>query len=186
MVGIRFALLRVMKRILIIILFFLFLSEISFAEIFKWVDGKGVVHFTDDILQVPEKYRSKTKKMELPEGIEETKGEGESTPKTKEEAYKDRLGRGEDYWKGRMEEWRNKLKDYQERLETLRIKYNDLTIKINDSKSTAERGNLRRERDQVKNEIDQYKIKIEEANNMINKKIPDEAELYKAKLEWLR
>jgi len=72
MVGIRFAWLRVMKRILIIILFFLFLSEISFAEIFKWVDEKGVVHFTDDILQVPEKYRSKTKKMELPEGIEGT------------------------------------------------------------------------------------------------------------------
>src|SRR4030042_1429830 len=114
-----------MKRILIVILFFLFISEISFAEIFKWVDEKGVVHFTDDILQVPEKYRSKTKKMELPEGIEETKGEGESTPKTKE-------------------------------------------------------------RDQVKNEIDQYKIKIEEATNMINKKVPDEAELYKAKPEWLR
>jgi len=175
-----------MKRILIVILFFLFISEISFAEIFKWVDEKGVVHFTDDILQVPEKYRSKTKKMELPEGREETKGEGESTPKSKEEVFEDRLGRGEDYWKGRVEEWRKKLKDYQERLESLKTKYNELTVKINDSKSTAEKGNLRGERDQVKNEIDQYKIKIEEANNMIDKKIPEEAEIYKAKSEWLR
>lgn len=178
-----------MRRVLIIILFFLFISEISFAEIFKWVDGKGVVHFTDDLLQVPEKYRSKAKKMELPEGIEETKAEGESTPKNKEEVhevYKDRLGRGEDYWKGRMEGWRKKLKDYQEELETLRTKYNELTVKINDSKNSAKRGNLRGERDQIKIEIYQYKNKIEEATNMIDKKIPEEAELYNAKPEWLR
>jgi len=186
MVGIRFAKELVMKRILIIILFFLFISEISFAEIFKWVDEKGVYHFTDDILQVPEKYRSKVKKMELPEGIEETKAEEESTPKNKEEVYKDRLGRGEDYWKARVEGWRKKLKDYQEELETLRTKYNELTLKINDSKNAAERGNLRGERDQIKIEIYQYKNKIEEANNMIDKKIPEEAELYKAKSEWLR
>lgn len=186
MVGIRFAKALVMKRILIVILFFLFISEISFAEIFKWVDEKGVVHFTDDILQVPEKYRSEVKKMELPERIEETKAEEESTPKNKEEVYNDRLGRGEDYWKARMEGWRKNLKDYQERLETLKDKYNELTVKINDSKSTAERANIRGEREQVKIEIDQYKIKIQEANNMIDKKIPEEAELYKAKSEWLR
>jgi len=181
-----------MKRILIIILFFLFISEISLAEIFKWVDEKGVVHFTDDILQVPEKYRSKVKKMGLPERIKETKAEeeatpkGESTSKNKEEVYKDRLGRGEDYWKARVEGWRNKLKDYQEELETLRTKYNELTLKINDSRNAAERGNLRGERDQIKIEIYQYKNKIEEANNMIDKKIPEEAELYKAKPEWLK
>ncbi len=177
-----------MKRILIIILFFLFIFiyEISFAEIFKWVDEKGVLHYTDDALQVPEKYRPKAKKIELPEGVEEKKDEGESTPKEKEEIDKDRLGRGEDYWKGRVEEWRKKLNDYQERLETLKTQYNELTIKINDSKSTAERGTLPGERDQIKMEIDQYKIKIQEANNMIDKKIPEEAELYRAKSEWLK
>lgn len=174
-----------MKRILIIILFFLFISELSFAEIFKWVDEKGVIHYTDDALQVPKKYRPKAKKIELPE-VEETKDEKESTPKGNEEIYKDRLGRGEDYWKGRVEEWRKKINDYQERLETLKAQYNELTVKINDSKSTAERGTLRGERDQVKTEIDQCKIKIQEANDIINKKIPEEAEFYKAKPEWLK
>ncbi len=47
-----------MKRILIIISFIFFISEISFAEVYKWVDEKGVVHFTDDITQIPEKYRA--------------------------------------------------------------------------------------------------------------------------------
>lgn len=174
-----------MKKILIIMVFF-FICEISFAEIFKWVDEKGIVHYTDDALQVPEKYRTKAKKMELPEGVEETKVEGKSTPNGKEEIHKDRLGRGEDYWKGRLEEWRKKLKGYQERIETLKTQYNEVTMKINDSKSTAERGTLRGEREQIKIEIDQYKIKIQEANNMIDKKIPEEAELYRAKPEWVK
>jgi Domain of unknown function (DUF4124) len=187
MIGIRFAEVRVMKQILtmIVTLLILFISQISFAEVYKWVDEKGGVHFTDDIQQVPEKYQPKAEKMVLPEGKEETKGEGESTPKKKEDAYRDRLGRGEDYWKGRVEEWKRKLKDYQERLETLRTKYNELTLRFNDSKSTAERGNIRGERDQVKNEMDRYKIQIEEAKNMLDKKIPEEAALYQAKPEWL-
>ncbi|MCJ7803289.1 MAG: DUF4124 domain-containing protein, partial [Desulfobacterales bacterium] len=109
-----------MKRILVIFLFIFFISEISFAEVYRWVDEKGVVYFTDDITQVSEKYRSKAEKILLPEGKEETKVEGELTPKRKEETYKDRLGRGEDYWKGRVEEWRKKLRDLQDRLETLR------------------------------------------------------------------
>jgi hypothetical protein len=177
-----------MKKILFIILYilFLFMGEISFAEVYKWVDEKGVVYFTDDIMQVPEKYRPKSESIGLPEGKEETKVEGESTPKKKEEIYKDRLGMGEDYWKGRVEEWRKKLREYQDSLETLRAKYNELTMRYNDSKSTAERGNLRIERDQVKSEMDQYKIQIDQAKNMLDKKIPEEAELYKAKPEWIK
>jgi len=175
-----------MKRILVTILFIFFISEISFAEVYKWVDEKGVVYFTDDITQIPEKYRSRAKKIGLPEEKGETKVEGELIPKKKEETYRDRLGRGEDYWKGRVEEWRKKLRELQDKLEILRGKYNELTEKFNDSKSTAERGNLRRERDQVKSEMDQCKIQIEEARDMLEKKIPEEADLYKAKPEWVK
>ncbi len=175
-----------MKRVLVIILFAFFISEISFAEVYKWVDEKGVVFFTDDITQIPEKYRPKAEKIGLPEEKEEIKGEGELKSKKKEEIYKDRMGRGEDYWKGRVEEWRKKLRESEGRLEALRTKYNQLTERYNDSKSTAERGNLRKERDQVKNEMDQCKIQIEEAKEMLEKKIPEEADLYKAKPEWVK
>jgi chromosome segregation ATPase len=175
-----------MKQVFFIILFAFFVAEVSFSEVFKWIDEKGVVHFTDDISQIPEKYRPKAEKIELSEGKEESKIEGESAPKKKEDAYKDRLGRGEKYWKERMEEWRKKLSELQGRLEILRVKYNELTMKFNDSKSTVERGSLRRERDQIKNEMDQHKIKIEEAKNMLEKKIPEEVELYQAKPEWVK
>ncbi len=176
-----------MKPILFTILFiFLFSSASSFAEVYKWVDDKGVVHFTDDVTQVPQNYRPKAEKMGLSEEIkEEIKVEPGPSPK-KEDAYKDRLGKGEDYWKSRIEEWKVKLRDAQAKLETLRLKYNELTEKFNDSKSTAERGTVRKERDQVKSEMDQSRVQIEEAKEMLEKKIPDEADLYKAKPEWVK
>jgi hypothetical protein len=172
--------------ILIIFSFVLFISEFSIAEVYKWVDEKGVVYFTDDITQVPEKYRPGAKKIGSSEETGETKSDRESAPKRKEDTYKDRLGRGEDYWKGLMEDWKKKLKELQDNSQILRNKYNELTEKYNDSKSTVERGTIRKERDLVKNEMDQNKIQIEEAKNMIEKKIPEDAELYKAKPEWLK
>jgi chromosome segregation ATPase len=177
-----------MKKIsLIIVAGFLFFSALAFGqEVYKWVDEKGVVHFTDDINLVPEKYRSGAKKIGSSEETGEIKGDGESSPKRKEDPYKDRLGRGEDYWKGLMEDWKKKLKELQDHMEFLRNKYNGLTEKYNDSKSTVERANLRKDRDLVKNEMDQNRAQIEEAKNMIEKKIPEEAELYKAKPEWLK
>lgn len=174
-----------MKQIFLIPIF-LFATKLCFAEVYKWIDEKGVVYFTDDFIQIPEKYRPLTEKIELPEESVEKKTADPSAPKKKEDIYKDRLGRGEDYWKGRVEDWRKNLRTLQEKVESLRIQYNELTEKFNNSKSSVERASLRRERDQIKTEMDQCKIKIEEAKNMLEKKIPEEAELYKAKLEWLK
>jgi hypothetical protein len=175
-----------MKRTLFAISFIFFISQFSFAQVYKWVDENGVTHFTDDTTQVPEKYRSKSERIGISEEREEIKAEGEITPKKKEEIYKDRMGRGEDYWKGQMEQWRTKLKDLQDKLEVLRTQYNGLTERFNASKSTAERGNLRRERDRVKNEMDECKTQMDEARGMLEKKIPEEAELYKAKPDWVK
>jgi len=173
-----------MKRFFFILLFILFLTEISNAQVYKWLDEKGVLHFTDDMMQVPERYRSQIEKMGLPEEKAEKKKEEE--PKKKEESYRDRLGRGEAYWKAQVEEWNKKMAEVQARLNGLRTKYNELTEKFNDSKSTVERTNLRKERDYIKAEIDRCKNQIEEAKFMLEKKIPEEAEIFRAKQEWIK
>ena len=51
--------------ILMTILFsLLFISQSSHAEIYKWVDEKGTVNFTEDPETIPEKYRDKaTRRM---------------------------------------------------------------------------------------------------------------------------
>jgi len=174
-----------MKIILFIILL-IFISTPGFAQIYKWVDDKGGVHFTDDVTKIPDKYRTKTDKIGVSEEKSETKIEGDPSSKRKEDAYKDQLGRGEEYWKNRVEEWKRKLKTAQEKMENTRVKYNELTERFNDSKSSAERNQLRRERDQVKQEMDQYKNQLEEAKTMLERKIPEEAEIYKAKQEWIK
>jgi predicted nucleic acid-binding Zn-ribbon protein len=179
-----------MKRIFLIFLF-LFSAQLSYAEVYKWVDEKGGVHFTDDLLQIPEKYRPKVEKLGPSEEQVETKMEGEplaekKNKKTPEDAYRDQLGRGEQYWKSRVEEWSKKLRDSQDRLNHLRVEYNELTERFNGSKSSVERINLRKERDQIKSEMDRFKNQIEEAKEMLEKKIPEEAEIFKAKQEWIK
>jgi len=175
-----------MKPILLIALIPLLLVELSFAEVYKWVDDREDIHFTDDFMQVPEKYRKTTERIGVKEEGDETKTEGEPSAKIKEAPYRDRLGRGEEYWRAEVEEWEKKLKALNEKVEILRIKYNELTGKHNDSRSPAARMAIRREREQVKNEMDQYKTQIGEAEEMLGKKIPEEAELYKAKQEWIK
>ncbi len=178
-----------MMKIFIIFILIILATTIStstFAQLYKWVDEKGVVHFTDDLAKVPEKYRSKTEKIRSFEEGAELKTEVATPQKVKDSPYRDLLGRGEEYWKNRVEEWRAKLRTAQEKMEMARLRYNELTEKFNDSKNTIERNHLRRERDQVKMEMDHYKNLINEAKMMLEKKIPEEAELYKAKKEWIK
>jgi chromosome segregation ATPase len=176
-----------MKQIFSILLLLFIISVVpSFAEIYKWIDQEGIVHYTDDIMQIPEKDRPMVEEMRLPQEEGEKKIEGDSSLEKKVETYKDRLGRGEEYWRNRIEEGRKRLKVLQEKVEDLRSKYNELTEKYNQSRSSIERATIRRDRDDIKSEIDQNKIQIEEVKNMLGKKIPEEAELYRAKPEWIK
>ncbi|MCX8116511.1 MAG: DUF4124 domain-containing protein [Desulfobacterota bacterium] len=174
-----------MKKLLLFLLI-IGITKVSYGQIYKWVDEKGVVHFTDDPTNVPEKYRSKADEV----GVKEERPalrSGEASPReSKGEPYKDRLGRGEEYWRNRVEEWRKRLKSAQEKLEELRVKYNELTEKFNDAKTTIARQQIRQERDRIKQEMDHYRSLTEEAKMMLEKKIPEEAEFYKAKAEWVK
>jgi hypothetical protein len=168
-----------------LILFIIFCGSFSFAQIYKWVDEHGGVHYADDFTRVPEKYHRNMLKVE---GVDpgQSRGGNEDLQSNKKESYKDRLGRGEDYWRGRVNESKDRMKSLQEKGENLRLKYNELTTRFNESKSSVERAGLKNERDQTKQEMDKNKVEIEEVKNTLEKKIPEEAELYKAKPEWMK
>jgi len=59
-------------------------------EVYKWVDEKGTVHFSEDESSIPEKYRDQTEKKSAPE---EAKGPEEKVKVGKEDGKraKDRL-----------------------------------------------------------------------------------------------
>jgi clan AA aspartic protease (TIGR02281 family) len=46
-----------MRSILLFIIMMAIFVPPSFGEMYKWVDEKGTVHFTDDLSSIPEKYR---------------------------------------------------------------------------------------------------------------------------------
>ncbi len=80
-----------------------FLPLFSFAgEIYRWIDDKGVVHFTDDLSQIPAQYQNQFEKRKLGEEVSGTDekptvprhGQGAATeaskPSVKPEAKPDR------------------------------------------------------------------------------------------------
>ena len=173
-------------KTLTLILLFLFTATLSYAQVYKWVDEKGIVHFTDDVTQIPEKYRQAIEEVEVQEQKTETKEKGEAPQKKQADSYKDRLGRGEEYWRARIEESKKKLQSLQEKVEALRLKYNELTEKFNTSKSSAQRAMIRNDREQIKNQMDELRAQIGEIKEILERKIPEEASLYKAKPEWIK
>ncbi len=46
-----------MRRIIFLVIIFAVLVPCSYAEMYRWVDERGGVHFTDDLSSIPEKYR---------------------------------------------------------------------------------------------------------------------------------
>ena len=44
--------------------FFPLLARPVFADIFRWEDDSGVIHFTDDISSIPGKYRGKSREIQ--------------------------------------------------------------------------------------------------------------------------
>ena len=179
-----------MKRIpflfILVILLALWPGGNASAQVYKWVDEKGVLHFTDDITQIPERYRTNLQGQEEEEHPLETVGQPENAPVKKGQTYTDTAGRGEDYWRAKVQEWKGKLETAQEKLEGLRSKYNEMTEKYNTSRHSGEQLTIRNQRDKIQAEMDQCKVQIDEAQEMLGKKIPEEANLFKAKPEWLR
>jgi clan AA aspartic protease (TIGR02281 family) len=57
----------------------------SYAEMYKWVDEKGTVHFTDDVSTIPEKYRQDVEERKAPKetAVPETKEKPTSSPMLK-------------------------------------------------------------------------------------------------------
>ncbi len=66
-----------MRLILLCIALLAISIPFSHAEMYKWVDDKGTVHFTDDLSTIPEKYRENAETRKPPKEI--------STPQPREQ-----------------------------------------------------------------------------------------------------
>ena len=92
-----------MKLILLFIVILVVLVSSSYGEMYKWVDEKGTVHFTDDIANIPEKYRQdiETRKPPQETSAPQPKERPVSpmTPETSEtEGFEVKLFRRHELW----------------------------------------------------------------------------------------
>lgn len=109
--------------IITILLGLLLIFQIAHAEIYKWVDEKGTIHFTEDPSTIPEKYRDKVKSRTTEEDSM-TLEERTKAKKQYEDQVKDRLEKEDKAYEKTIEEEeiRKKRKTLEEAKEEERLK----------------------------------------------------------------
>jgi peptidoglycan hydrolase CwlO-like protein len=188
------------RKILIVMAGLLLLSVQAYGqEVYKWVDEKGMSHFTDDLSQVPEKYREQAAKKTSKEESASTPsagslpgvGSGQNVEQPIEQ--KDALGRGEEWWRAKVKEWNNKLKNAQKDLadaqETLKQKEKELEdttySHYNNRHGMGAIRKLNAEIEGLNSKIPELESRVNEAKNMLENVLPQEAKDSRANPNWL-
>jgi predicted nucleic acid-binding Zn-ribbon protein len=174
-----------MKSVLLITAILLFASAARTGEVLKWVDERGVVHFTDNAASVPEKYRKQIDRRELPE---EMGTSSEATREVKETGQepRDRYGRGEDYWGKKANEVKNQLGQAQKEYERIRLQFNDLVAEYNATRSRAKRRQYQKRIESLQQELNHRRQDMEEAKELLEETLPEEAKRAGAPAEWVK
>jgi len=180
-----------LKKVLIIALTtgLLMIPFLIHAEVYKWTDDKGTIHFTDDYSNIPSSYRTQLR-VEIRRDIQE-----EGTPlepqkiifRSKEEQTKTDLYRQEEaWWRGKVSTWEKQLNEASENYELTNKEFleesSNLVVRKFGSHQQFKSAILRMDR--VKEERSKHEAKIIEAEGMLEK-ISREAEESKADPDWL-
>ena len=183
------------KQGFLIFISWIILSSLTFSqEIYQWIDGKGTVHFTDDLSLVPERYRSQVQKKKPPFEPsphpspqvlkeEEIEKEPESTPERK-----DLIGRGEEWWRAKTKEWNEKLMNAQKYYETAYTAWKAKEKELEQSKLKSRnfQRKLKSEIKVLEDKAKELEKQRDEAKNMLQKDLPKEAEELKADPDWIK
>jgi hypothetical protein len=192
------------KMILLSTIGLLIFATLAFGqEVYRWVDEKGAVHFTDDLGQVPEKYRGQFQRERPPDEsspVQPTSPPSIGTPKGTPGAMeirptpgsdageKDILGRGEEWWRTKAREWNEKLINAQKSYESAYSawKAKEQEIETSKFKPDSLKRKLRAESIALEEKAKDLEKQVEEAKNMIEKVLPQQAQDDRANPEWLK
>ena len=180
----------------------LILAGLAFSqEVYRWVDEKGIVHFTDDLTLVPEKYRGQVQQetpskepppsrptSSRPVEPPATLDPGRMTPRGPEAGQKDALGRGEDWWRAKAREWNGKLTTAQRNYENAynEWKSKEQELEASTFKPHSVRRKLKAEIDALEEKVKDCEKQVNEAKNMVENVLPKQARDDRANPEWLK
>ena len=184
-----------MKRTALLILIGLILyCAVSWGQqIYQWTDEKGILHFTDDMSQVPERYRNQVQEKKVPKEppplppppvtIKDKDGIPASVPDRK-----DTVGRGEEWWRMKVKEWNEKLFKANENYETAyaELKAKEKELEESKFKPKSLQRKLKAEIKLLEDKVKEWEKQKEEAKNMLENVLPKEAEDYHANPDWIK
>jgi hypothetical protein len=190
-----------MKKILLLVILGLILSSMAFGqEVYRWVDEKGIVHFTDDLSLVPEKYRNQVQRKEplkepaptQPTPSQPASPKPKEPPKSKEAEsapeQRDILGRGEEWWRAKANEWNEKFmtaqKNYEITSNERKLKEQELEAAKLKPKSLQRK--LQAEIKTLEGKAKDWEKQMMEAKNMLEKVLPKQAEDNRANPDWVK
>jgi hypothetical protein len=152
------------------------------AEFYRWVDKDGREFFSNDLLQVPQEYRSAATAVHPDEsrvsiGAKPVAGK----PTVAVSEHKDKYGRGEEYWHKKADNLRKELVKYQDDYDLIvKQEKNDET---KPKKLTSKKKKTSASREKKKAQLEK---KIARTQKMLNVDLPEEARRADAYPGWVR
>jgi hypothetical protein len=157
----------------------------SQRSLYEWTDDKGTVHISDDLGAVPEKYRQQVRKRLEQPAKEEAGRQEQVTPQPTQqpEEETDQEARKEE-WQQRIRDWKERLADAEKRYRASEDERNTIITRWGVTANAPPAYRTRAA--ELEEEMTQVQKEIDEARNMINVVIPEEARKAGVPPGWLR
>jgi uncharacterized protein DUF4124 len=172
--------------------------ELVGAQIYKWTDSQGNVHFTDNPGRIPAESRANVEEVEQarpPDAL--APPSAESTPASAPEAaapgepaaptaMRDLLGRGPDYWQQLAQQWSSRLQQYRQERDRLRLMSDYTRYLARSTREVFDRGRIQADLARLEKALGDTEAQIQQAETMLSTTLPLEARRLGANPEWLK
>jgi len=161
--------------------------SLSHAQVYKWVDDSGVVHFTDDPANVPESYWDRVEEEKtLKEEVPKPSGKGSGPKRRVQREPTDRFGRRESWWRDRASKWWAQMRHASSQHQRISKEIEEARKVLDEARNDGKRRRYRRNIQRLQKEGEKYRAQIEEARRMLHGVLLDEARTAGADPSWLR
>ena len=153
---------------------FLMIPFLIHAEVYKWIDAKGTIHFTDDYGNIPSSYRERLK-VEIRKDIREEEtlsGPQKIIPGVKEEQSRTVISGEEEVWREeKMRSWMEQLKEATANYESAQKRFLEKSEELGRRRfgsPTMYKFDIIK-LDALNQERMKYRVEMEEADEMLRK-----------------
>jgi len=158
--------------------------------IYQWNDDRGIVHITDNLQNVPQKYRSRATQLMQPDadkgsaGGQAQQGWRASDRESGDAAANEELKKAE--WQQRMIDAKLKLQYAEEKYGQLENRKRELQSQWGSAGAALPTQEAMDEMKQVAADLASAKVEVDKARDLIKNVIPDEARRAGIPPGWLR